>query len=511
MSAIFTDRFLRGLGIFSFIFFFSIGCGQQKSPQDVPALDPSTSDSVPLYPHFAGWGDAANHGAGYSQYGLPACLTCHQEDITPAHGPLACKSCHALFPHTDSWVIPGNPDNHGRHVVAHGQNSCATQCHGSDLRGGLSGVNCNSCHHSSSSGGDWAGSAHGLAALDLTSRNRCKTCHGEDLLGGTSGVSCKRCHTEFPHTSNWSVLQHTSETHEVCNDDDEDGIEECSSIVTDNLHANLHGQRFVEQKVAGFPTTPNICSSCHGANYEGGNSHVSCISCHPNYPHAPNWKVTDPLAIPLGGQHGPAFLSGPRNFTSSCTQCHPQFGVGLDFLDLDVSVQAPACNSCHVFYPHLKSPEVAIVDDWLTGSTSSSHSVQFLYESFTEGPGSPNLCKDCHGNNLLGAGSAAKNCASCHEHFGSVSHEGCCRVTSHPGAPWRQTSHHGNVYLNSLASGVSFDGRCGKCHESSLKRDPTVCNPYPSNKDACNICHKAPAVACSTALCLGMSAEGVCP
>ncbi len=499
MSGLLTDRWVRGFSIFFFVFFFCLGCAQEKSRQDLPegpGPDPSTG-ILPLYPHVLGWEDPSSHGAGFSQYGLDACLSCHQADITPSGGPLACKDCHTLFPHPDQWLDRSDPNHHGRYVIAHGSNSCATRCHGSHFDGGLSRVSCNSgnCHavYPHSTIANWAGPAHGLMAVDLGNRNGCKDCHGADLLGGVSGISCKSCHTEFPHPGDWSAVQNIS------------GL----------LHVSLHGQRFMEQKVAGFPATPNTCSSCHGADYEGGNSQKSCISCHPFYPHIkyePNWKVMDLSAIPLGGQHGPAFLSGAHNFTSDCTQCHPRFGGGLDVLGLDASVQAPVCNSCHPSYPHLKIPDVPAADDWVRGTTSSYHGIKFVYETLLEGPTHPNSCKACHGNDLLGMGSAPKNCANCHEHFGSVSHEGCCQITSHPGAAWRQTSHHGNVYLNSLAEGNTFAGRCGKCHSSSLKRDPIVCNPYSSgDRDACNVCHRAPAVACSIALCTGMSAEGVCP
>ncbi|GEM_PF-2744698 len=514
MSGLFISRWLRGLSIFFFVFFFCLGCAHR---QDVSSEGPepdsnSSTDILPLYPHVLGWEDPTLHGAGFSLYGLDACLSCHQADVTPSTGPLACKACHTLFPHSDQWL---DPNHHGRYVIAHGTNSCATQCHGTDFQGGLSRVSCNSstCHtvYPHRAIANWAGSAHGLMAVDLSNRNGCKHCHGEDLLGGVSGISCKGCHTEFPHPGNWKELQHTTETRETC-----DEIEsECRVENIDISHVSLHGQRFMEQKVAGFPATPNTCSTCHGADYEGGNSQKSCISCHPFYPHIkyePNWKVTDLLATPLGGQHAPAFLSGTHHFTSACTQCHPRFGGGLDVLGLDASVQAPACNSCHVLYPHLRPPDVPAADDWVTGTIASSHhGWNFFLETFGEGPNRPNACKACHGNDLLGMGSPDKNCAGCHEHFGSVSHEGCCRVSSHPGGPWRQTSHHGNVYLNSLAGGNTFAGRCGKCHSSSLKRDPKVCNPYPGDRDACNICHKAPAVACSVALCAGMSAEGVCP
>ena len=325
--------------------------------------------------------------------------------------------------------------------------------------GGHSGVSCGSCHpnYPHSVTPNWSTTGHGPRALSPSDRDTCKACHGADLLGGTSGISCSSCHTEFPHSATWVVKQTETviTTGECCNPDDETDCWSCPiSTVTDRMF--LHGQKFMEQKAAGFPASPNRCSTCHGADYEGGPSLVSCISCHPGYPHikysSPNWRVDDLSATPLGGRHTTAFLGGPKNFTSTCTQCHVNFGPGLGAIGLP-GVAAMACNSCHVYYPHLKSPDVPAAQDWVTGERLWYHGGKFFMETFVESPADPNICKTCHGNNLRGLGSAAKDCASCHDHFGVVSHEGCCRITDHPGAPWRQTSHHGQVFLNALADG----------------------------------------------------------
>ena len=48
-----------------------------------------------------------------------------------------------------------------------------------------------------------AGISHGKASLDLAKREQCTECHGRDLRGGISKVSCYACHGTYPHPAGW--------------------------------------------------------------------------------------------------------------------------------------------------------------------------------------------------------------------------------------------------------------------------------------------------------------------
>jgi len=93
--------------------------------------------------------------------------------------------------------------------IANGGSSDCTQCHGSDLKGGISGVSCFAnpagCHHSPVAG--WvaippAAQQHGVSAKKAPGSSgfaSCQICHGSNFSGGGSKVSCYICHPLTPH------------------------------------------------------------------------------------------------------------------------------------------------------------------------------------------------------------------------------------------------------------------------------------------------------------------------
>jgi len=92
-----------------------------------------------------------------------------------------------------------------------------------------------------------SGNFHGRK--DLTIRSEfCSPCHGDDYSGGTSGVACAECHAEYPHPPTWSAPGNNSS----------------------------HAAYIKEQY-----WSLDRCKTCHGADYKGGISDVSCYSCHP--------------------------------------------------------------------------------------------------------------------------------------------------------------------------------------------------------------------------------------
>ncbi len=149
----------------------------------------------------------------------------------------ACSS-----PNTNSVLNPETGKHSATWIVDHrtafltNQATC-TECHGSDLQGGISGVSCFSasfegmtCHASGPSGhpAGWASpDSHGAAAElapDATATkgfSTCQLCHGPDLTGGLAGQTCLNtagCHgaaVAAPHSP--APWRDTTRTHTPTN------------------------------------------------------------------------------------------------------------------------------------------------------------------------------------------------------------------------------------------------------------------------------------------------------
>ncbi|MEW6087823.1 MAG: hypothetical protein AB1498_05915 [bacterium] len=124
----------------------------------------------------------------------------------------------------DSVLNPSTGTHYGNWVVDHrinylGNKIICTGCHGSDLKGGTSGIGCFSaasgevtCHpkgppsrhqegwRSPANHGASAKSAPGVDPGSRTGFERCKMCHGTDFSGGIAQRSCFTCHgVSAPH------------------------------------------------------------------------------------------------------------------------------------------------------------------------------------------------------------------------------------------------------------------------------------------------------------------------
>ncbi|HLA38429.1 MAG TPA: hypothetical protein VJ417_00455, partial [Candidatus Glassbacteria bacterium] len=177
----------------------------------------------------------------------------HGEDFDGGIAGVSCSICHAnQSGHPSSgWLTSGDPNFHGTHLAETSLEYCAG-CHGADYKGGDAGVSCYTCHNGPSGhpATGWLLSTspnfHGLAA-STRGLPACAACHGQDFDGGVAGVSCSECH------------------------DDESG-HPSSGFFTES-DPNFHGTR-VTLKGASY------CAGCHGTDYKGGDSGVSCFDCH---------------------------------------------------------------------------------------------------------------------------------------------------------------------------------------------------------------------------------------
>ena len=206
--------------------------------------------------------------------------------------------------------------------IANGGNSGCTQCHGSDLSGGISKVSCfgnpAGCHHVPVSG--WvatppAAQQHGLSAKRAPGSSgfaSCQICHGRNFSGGGANVSCLNnpaCHGAgvfSPHPpSPW--LSSTSYTH----------------TTTDPSNATVCVQ-------CHFPGSPNNPAN-HPATPAAAGTPPGCFNgtmCHNEVAHAVPFDTTDHYSVTNTA------------FTANCGSCHAVTGTS------PVS-GAPLCTACH--------------------------------------------------------------------------------------------------------------------------------------------------------------------
>lgn len=89
---------------------------------------------------------------------------------------------------------------------------------------------------------------HGTKVLTLGAEF-CQSCHGKDYSGGDAGVACNDCHADYPHPPTWTTPGN------------------------DNSHAAYLKDQYWSM---------DRCKTCHGNDYSGGLSGVSCYDCHKN-------------------------------------------------------------------------------------------------------------------------------------------------------------------------------------------------------------------------------------
>lgn len=196
---------------------------------------------------------------------------------------------------------------------------------------------------------------HGKALAENGGLNAvsCQSCHGSDYLGGTSGVACGKCHNQYPHPQGW----------------------------LNSASQNFHGGAYLANP------DPN-CQGCHGSDYQGGSSRVSCYKCHDQFPHPGGWLQQNQANF-----HGAFLLTGALDL-ANCQNCHGQ--------DYKGGSSKVSCFTCHAAYPH---PE-GFANNASPNFHSGAIAEQWKWDILP--------CRSCHGTDYAGAGFQQKNCLACH-------------------------------------------------------------------------------------------------
>ena len=343
--------------------------------------------------------------------------------------------------------------------IANGGSSDCTQCHGSDLKGGISGVSCFAnpagCHHGPVVTG-WvaappAAQQHGVSAKKAPGSSgfaSCQICHGADfrIPRGASNRTCYSCHTLTPHAPRpWRGSPYT---HTDTNTANAPVCAQCHFPGSPNNPANHPATP------APAGTAPGCFNStlCHGA---GGAPHP-----------VDNAWVTPPPAPQPHGNSAKATPGATTGF-SYCQDCH---GTGTNFSGGSSGVSCTNTAGCHgatVSSPHPK--------DWLPDNT---------YKHNTTSPGNASVCAYCHRNANPGTPGCFNN-TLCHG-----------AVVAHP-VPYNDASHY-------AVTSATFPGSCGACHVISgapvNPPDPNPCRTChvagdPTTSTKCSSCHGDPAAA----------------
>ncbi|HTX98422.1 MAG TPA: CxxxxCH/CxxCH domain-containing protein [Bacteroidota bacterium] len=308
--------------------FVLYGCSELNTP----GPNPVTPGSLV---HPTGWNDTTGHGATHGDalqkvnWDATSCKSCHGGNYGGGSSGVSCYTCHPSSPH-DVKFGPA-PNGHGIYLkAAHYVSTECKLCHGNAYSGGNVNVSCYSCHNSFPHEIRFASSAGGhmayLQAMGFNS-TECQQCHGINYSGGAVNVACFSCHDAYPHSVKFSQPS---------------------------------GNHVAYFQANGYPIQQ--CQACHGTDYAGGTSSISCSGgqCHATAtgvaksPEACNTCHGDfrAAASDTASWAPPTTISGDSSTTVR--------GVGAHQLHLrgtgpNISFKVP-CSGCHTVPPSISSP-----------------------------------------------------------------------------------------------------------------------------------------------------------
>ena len=204
--------------------------------------------------------------------------------------------------HAAAWVNPAAVDSHGADVTRNGSESC-TACHGPSLEGSGSLPGCTECHFDAMGsrippGSSWTHGSQPHSQFEANSKV-CNNCHTVYREFGLPPASCHDCHAggaAHPLGSAW----------------------------LDARSPTFHG---IDAK-----RNAAQCAACHGSDYLGGSSGISCYSCH----FGPSGTM-----VPQGRSwiHGTVPHGSLSSYVDVCNLCHG--------LDRTYGNGPSSCHDCH--------------------------------------------------------------------------------------------------------------------------------------------------------------------
>lgn len=361
--------------------------------------------------------------------------------------------------HSADWIAQH------RISFVNNQSQCL-ECHGSDLRGGISRVSCftplfggQACHAGGPSGhpAGWRDPGlHGASAKLQPGFNSgfsgCQSCHGVDFTGGVSGVSCfsasratGTCHVRdgvpigAPHSPiPWRTYPEPTHTDTV---DDAAGLNAAACARCHTAGANLRTP-IITSFVTGKPGCFNS-TLCHGV-------------------------VGHPLGWAQPRNHG----SAAKANLAFCQQCHadtpsggpgsnPRFNVQLGRL-ADAATGNTGCEVCHA--PLAAHPRVLRIPAVFGILTTLTPLGTPWYLHCKASPSGFDACTHCHGANLDGTGAAAgaTACTFCHRSGLPNTLKNC---TSCHGQPPRGTVYPDIASAHPRHGALNVADICGECHQ----------------------------------------------
>lgn len=330
--------------------------------------------------------------------------------------------------------------------------------------------------------------SHGSAAF-RDGTGSCEICHGLDLNGAGLIPGCRGCHfdalgSRAPVGSSWvhGSAQHGrfTDQNEVCN--------RCHAILRDyglppaschDCHsegtAHPTGQAWLDKKSSifhGIDAAQDLaqCAACHGGDYRGGTSGVSCFRCHFT---AMGGRVPDGHSW----SHGTTPHEALTSFDSVCNQCHD--------VNRTYGNAPSSCHDCHgIETGHATGSGWLLPGNHAQASIADRASCLNCHDLSPGGGGTSPACRSCHtrGDPPMAIGS----CSSCHGNPpGTGEHRehrdtGC--NTCHDGFGTGSLNHYypspsppADVRFRFSVSGddLSYDGsRCsGTCHMGDDDRE----------------------------------------